>query len=117
MNASSFSQWTIIRAQEKFAWPALIVLHSPVSGELTRSTHMARSAYRIKTSITAVIRRGASERFKCIDGGSVLFPISGPDSAGMIEARYDNDHVLVFERDLDEASEQIEIEAAIASSP
>jgi hypothetical protein len=33
----------------------------------------------------------------------------------MIEARYDDDHVFVFERDLDEASEQIEIEVAIAS--
>ena len=76
---------------------------------------MAKSAYRIKTSITAVIRRGASERFTSLDGGSVLFPLSGPDSAGMIEARYDNHYVLVFERDLHEASEQIEIEVAIGS--
>jgi hypothetical protein len=32
----------------------------------------------------------------------------------MIEARYENDFVLVFERDLDEASERIEIEASAA---
>jgi hypothetical protein len=76
---------------------------------------MPRSAYRIKTSITAVIRRGASERFKSLDGGSVLIPISEPNSAGMIEARYENEFVLVFERDLDEASEKIAIEAASAS--
>jgi hypothetical protein len=75
---------------------------------------MPKSAYRIKNSITAVIRQGASERFKCLNGGSILFPISGPDAAGMIEARYENDYVLVFERDLDEASERIEIEASAA---
>jgi hypothetical protein len=116
MIASGLSQWTIIRStQKEIAWPPLILLHCPDSVELTRSAHVAKSAYRIKTSITAVIRRGASERFKCLDGGSVLFLISGPDSAGMIEARYDNDSVFVFERDLDEASEQIEVEMAVAS--
>jgi hypothetical protein len=76
---------------------------------------MPKSAYRIRDSITAVVRQGASERFKCLNGGSILFPISGPDAAGMIEARYENDVVLVFERDLDEASERIEIEAASAA--
>lgn len=73
---------------------------------------MPKSAYRIKSSITAVIRQGASERFKCLNGGSIVVPVSGPNAAGMIEARYENDCVLVFERDLDEASERIEIEAA-----
>jgi len=34
----------------------------------------------------------------------------------MIEARYENDFVLVFERDLDEATEHIEIEVAGGSS-
>jgi len=77
---------------------------------------MSISAYRIRNSITAVIRRGASERFKCLDGGAILFPLSGPNAAGMIEARYENDFVLVFERDLDEATEHIEIEVAGASS-
>ena len=77
---------------------------------------MSMSAYRIRSSITAVIRCGASERFKCLDGGSILFPISGPNAAGMIEARYEDDFVLVFERDLDEATEQIHIEVAGASS-
>jgi hypothetical protein len=73
---------------------------------------MPKSAYRIRNSVTAVIRQGASERFKCLKGGSILFPISGPNAAGMIEARCENDFVLVFERDLDEASERIEIEVA-----
>ena len=77
---------------------------------------MHNSAYRIRTSITAMIRRGASERFKSLDGGAILIPISGPNSAGMIEARYENDSVLVFERDLDEASEQIELETAGSST-
>ena len=77
---------------------------------------MPNSAYRIRTSITAMIRRGASERFKSLDGGAILIPISGPNSAGMIEARYENDSVLVFERDLDEASEQIELETTGSSA-
>jgi hypothetical protein len=76
---------------------------------------MSISAYLIRNSITAVIRRGASERFKCLEGGSILFPISGPNAAGMIEARYENDLVLVFERDLDNATEQIKFEVAGAS--
>ena len=76
---------------------------------------MPKSAYRIRDSITAVVRQGASERFKCLKGGSILFPISGPDAAGIIEARYENEFVLVFERDLDEASERIEIETASAA--
>ena len=76
---------------------------------------MSMSAYRIRNSITAVIRQGASERFKSLVGGSILFPISGPNAAGMIEARCENDFVLVFERDLDEASEHIEIEVASSS--
>jgi hypothetical protein len=78
------------------------------------SAHMPKSAYRIRNSVTAVIRQGASERFKCLEGGSIVFPISGPNVAGMIEARCENDFVLVFERDLDEASERIEIEVASA---
>ncbi len=77
---------------------------------------MSMSAYRITNSITAMIRQGASERFKCLAGGSILFPISEPNAAGMIEARCESDLVLVFERDLDEASEQIEIEVASSSS-
>jgi hypothetical protein len=73
---------------------------------------MSISAYRIKSSITAVILRGASERFQCLNGGSILIPMSGPDAAGMIEAKYEGDRVLVFKRDLTEACERIEIEAA-----
>ena len=57
---------------------------------------MSISAYRIKSSITAVILRGASERFQCLNGGSILIPMSGPDAAGMIEAKYEGDRVLVF---------------------
>jgi hypothetical protein len=33
----------------------------------------------------------------------------------MIEARCENDYVFVFERDLDDASERVEIEAASAA--
>jgi hypothetical protein len=41
-----------------------------------------------------------------------LIPTSEPDAAGLIEAKYEDGLVLVFERDLDEASEQIEIDAS-----
>jgi hypothetical protein len=85
------------------------------SGDPARSAYMSISAYRIRNAITAVIRRGASERFKSLEGGSILFPISGPNAAGMIEARYENDFVLVFERDLDNATEEIKVEVAGAS--
>jgi hypothetical protein len=74
------------------------------------------SAYRIIKSMTAVILRGTHERFECLDRGSILIPTSGPNSAGMIQAKHENDCVLVFERDLDEASERIEIEAVSSSS-
>jgi len=77
---------------------------------------MSISAYRIRNSITAVIRRGSSERFKNLDGGSILFPVTGPNAAGMIEARHENDFVLIFQRDLHNATEQIEVEVAGVSS-
>ena len=68
------------------------------------------SAYRIKSSLTAVILRGTSERFQRLDCGTLLFALSEPDAAGMIEARCEGTLVRVFKRDLSEQSERIEIE-------
>ena len=61
-----------------------------------------------------MIRRGTSERLKCLDGGVIVIPLSRPNGAGMIEAHCENQLVVVFERDLDEASDQIEIEMVSA---
>jgi hypothetical protein len=66
--------------------------------------------YRIKSSLTAVILCGTSERFQCFNCGTILIPLSEPDAAGMIEARCEGNLVRVFERDLSEQSECIEIE-------
>ena len=73
---------------------------------------MSMAAYRIKSSITAVALRGARETLQSLAGGGILTPISGPNAAGLIEAKYEDYHVLVFKRDLTEACERIEIEVA-----
>jgi hypothetical protein len=65
-------------------------------------------AYRIKSSLTAVILCGTSERFQCLNCGTILIPISEPNAAGMIEARREGNLVRVFKRDLSELSECIE---------
>ena len=77
---------------------------------------MAISAYRIKSSITALILRGDRERLNCLKVGSLLIPTSGPDSAGMIMARFDQEIVQVFERDLEEGCEPIELQMAKPAS-
>ena len=45
-----------------------------------------------------------------------MFPVTGPNAAGMIEARHENDFVLIFQRDLHNATEQIEVEVAGVAS-
>jgi hypothetical protein len=67
-------------------------------------------AYRIKGSLTAVILCGASERFQCLNCGTILIPLSEPNAAGMIDARCEGNLIRVFERDLSEQSECIGIE-------
>jgi hypothetical protein len=69
-------------------------------------------SYRIRDSITVVMLEGPHEVFRGVRIGSILIPTSGPDSAGMIEARYQGGLVRVFQRDLDEASDQVEADVA-----
>jgi hypothetical protein len=73
------------------------------------------SVYRVLRSITAVLHRGTSERFKIIDGGSVLVSVSPPNAAGMLEVRFGDEFVMVFKRDLDDASERIETDSSCSS--
>jgi hypothetical protein len=73
---------------------------------------MLKAAYRLRHPITVVILRGTRGRFHRLNSRSILIPTSEPDAAGLIEAKYEDGLVQVFERDLDEASEQIEIDAS-----
>ena len=77
---------------------------------------MTTSAYRIKNAITALILRGDRERLHCLKVGDLLVPTSGPNSAGMIMARFAQETVQVFERDLEEGCELIEIQVAKSAS-
>jgi len=77
---------------------------------------MSKAAYRIKSSITAVVLRGPGERFQSLSGGAILIPVTEPNAAGLIEAKYEDSRVLVFKRDLNDACERIEIEAASSST-
>jgi len=65
----------------------------------------AMPAYRIKSTFTAVILCGTRERFQCLSCGTILILLSEPNTAGMIEARWEGNLVRVFERDLSERSE------------
>lgn len=65
-------------------------------------------AYRINSSLTAVMLCGTSERFQCLNRGTILIPLSEPNAAGMIEATCEGNLVRVFERDLYEQSEYFE---------
>ena len=62
--------------------------------------------------ITAVIRYGTQEKLEVLKSGVILIPWSVPDSAGMIDAVCEGEHVRVFARDLEERSQPIEIEQA-----
>lgn len=71
---------------------------------------MTVSAYRLTGTITALIAKDSRERLGCLAPGSILIPTSHTDAAGMIAARCDSLSVRVFNRDIQERTEQIEIE-------
>jgi hypothetical protein len=67
------------------------------------------TAYRVSSSITAILRRGQAEQFRMLNRGAIVIPVTKPNSAGMLEARCEENSVVVFQRDLEDASERIEI--------
>ncbi len=71
---------------------------------------MTVSAYRLTGTITALIAKGSRERLGCLAPGSILIPTSNSDTAGMILALCDSLFVRVFDRDIQEQTEHIEIE-------
>ena len=71
---------------------------------------MTVSAYRLTGSITALIAHGSRERLGCLAPGSILIPTSDTDTAGMLAGLCDNVCVRVFDRDIKEQTENIEIE-------
>jgi hypothetical protein len=74
------------------------------------SALMTVSAYRLTGTITALIAKDSRERLGCLAPGSILIPTSDTDRAGMIAALCDSLSVRVFDRDIQEQTEQIEIE-------
>ncbi len=77
---------------------------------------MTVSAYRLTGTITALIAKGSRERLGCLEPGSILIPTSNSDAGGMIAALCDSLFVRVFDRDIQEQTEQIEIETPDASN-
>jgi hypothetical protein len=70
------------------------------------------SAYRVKTSMVAMVPLGSRERLQSLDSGSVVVPISEISAAGMVEMMHDGIVIRVFERDLFERSEPLVVDSA-----
>ena len=68
---------------------------------------MKFSAHRVITAITAIVRETSGEQLQPLDPGVIVIPTSEPDHAGMIEATCNGTQVRVFERDLEERSEEV----------
>jgi len=66
--------------------------------------------YRITFSMIAVVRHGSQELIRPLARGLILVPTSGVDRAGMIEATCGEHRVRVFQRDLMDRAERIELE-------
>ena len=77
---------------------------------------MTVSAYRLTGTITALIAKGSRERLGCLEPGSILIPTSNSDASGMIAALCDSLFVRVFDRDIQEQTEHIEIETPDTSN-
>lgn len=73
-------------------------------------------SYRIKSPITAILCNGTSERLHCLNRESILVLSSEPDAAGMIEAKWEGSRVRVFERDLFDRAEEIDIDHDLFAS-
>jgi len=65
--------------------------------------------YRITFSMMAMIRHGSHEKIRPLPRGVILVPTSSVDRAGMIEATCGENRVGVFQRDLMERAERIEL--------
>jgi len=66
--------------------------------------------YRITFSMIAVVRHGSQELIRPLARGLILVPTSSVDRAGMIEATCGEHRVRVFQRDLMDRAERIELE-------
>jgi hypothetical protein len=71
---------------------------------------MTVSAYRLTGSITALLINGSRERLGSLSPGSILIPTSDTDTAGMIAGLCNNRPVRVFDRDIQERTEEIRVE-------
>lgn len=67
-------------------------------------------AYRITFPITALLYEDSREHLGTLGRGVILIPVSSVDRTGLIEATCDGHQVRVFERDLLERSERIDLD-------
>ena len=65
--------------------------------------------YRITFAMVAVFRHGSHELIRPLGRGLILIPTSGVKSDGMIEATCGEHRVRVFQRDLMDRAERIEL--------
>jgi hypothetical protein len=65
--------------------------------------------YRIAFSMVAVVCHGPHELIRPLARGLILIPTSSADHAGMIEATCGEHRVRVFQRDLMDNAERIEL--------
>ena len=69
--------------------------------------------HQITSSMTVVFYQQSRERIRTLGPGVILIPISDVDRRGMLHATYDGHLVRVFQRDLTEKSQPIELEAEV----
>jgi len=65
--------------------------------------------YRVTFSMIAVLRHGSRERILSLVPGKILIPESTVDAAGMMDVICNGHRVRVFQRDLIERTERIQL--------
>jgi len=65
--------------------------------------------YRVTFAMVAVVRQGSHELIQPLARGLILVPTSSVNSDGMIEATCGEHRVRVFQRDLMDRAERIEL--------
>lgn len=74
-------------------------------------------SYRIIDPLTALLREDSHEHIGMIGRGVIVITLSTVDRAGLIEATCDGRAVRMFERDLLERSERIDLDDTSSNEP
>jgi len=78
--------------------------------ELLKNMATRLPGHRITFSMTVVFCQQSRERIGTLGPGVILIPISDVDRRGMLHATYDGHVVRVFQRDLVEKCQPIDLE-------